>query len=189
LAIIQDDLLEQRTAEANANEAWKEDCLHIYLDSTNAARANITDPPIHNQVGYEQFGVSTDYNCYTENCDFTTHNGSGPAPALAGAQPDQTNWRVAVRITGSGPYTYVFEERMPLKEVAGHNLRTMTPGQSYGFNAEFCDSDAGRYLEGWMFWSSNGSLDCYAAQNFWGQMTLEALPLNGVGARSSGKYR
>lgn len=174
LAVIEDDSLEQRTSENNQNAAWQEDALHIYIDSTNAARANITAPPIANQVGYEQFGVSTDYNCYTENCDFTTNNGAS-GPADQGAEPDQVNWKVAIDISGTGPYTYTFEERIPLNEVPGHNLRTMTPGNTYGFNAEFVDSDNGVYLEGWVFWSSNGSVDCWNSQNMWGTMFLEQV--------------
>ncbi|HQO34848.1 MAG TPA: sugar-binding protein [bacterium] len=175
LAVIYDDLLEQRTSENNANEAWKEDALHIYIDSTNAQRANIPDPPIGNQPGYEQFGVSTDYNCYTENCDFTTLK-TARGVALCGARPDQEHWLASIQITGTGPYTYIFEERIPLQEVAGHNLRTMTPGQSYGFNAEFVDSDAGVYLQGWMFWSGNGRLDVWNYESMWGRMTLEETP-------------
>ncbi len=174
LAIIQDDALEQRTSENNTNEGWKEDALHLYIDSTNAARASIPSPPITNQEGYEQFGVSTDLNCYTENCDFTTNNTSGAAGA--GAQPDQTHWLVSIQVEGTGPYTYTFEERVPLNEVEGHNLRTMTPGQSYGFNAEFVDSDNGVYVQGWMFWSGNGSSDCWNSQNVWGTMTLAEIP-------------
>jgi len=125
-------------------------------------------------VGYEQFGVSTDYNCYTENCDFTTNNGSGAA--LAGAQPDQSHWKVAVSITGTGPYTYIFEESIPLHEVPGRNLRTMQPGQSYGFNAEFVDSDVGVYPQGWIFWSGDGARDVWNWQNLWGKMTLAQIP-------------
>ncbi len=174
-AIIRDNLLEQRPSANNTNEAWKEDALHIYIDSTNAARANIPNPPISNQVGYEQFGVSTDYNCYTENGDFTTNNGT-PGAAKVGAQPDQVHWLVSIHISGTGPYTYVFEERMPLNEVSGHNLRTMTPGNPYGFNAEFVDSDAGVYAQGWFFWSGNGVLDVWNYENMWGIMNLEGIP-------------
>ena len=172
---IRDNLLEQRTSANNTNEAWKEDALHLYIDSTHAARANIPDPPISNQVGYEQFGVSTDYNCYTENGDFTTKNGT-PGGAKVGAQPDQVNWLVSIHISGTGPYTYLFEERMPLNEVSGHNLRTMVPGNSYGFDAEFVDSDAGAYAQGWFFWSGNGSLDVWNYENMWGLMNLEGIP-------------
>lgn len=175
VAVIRDDLLEQRTSENNTNEGWKEDCLHLYIDSTNAAKSNITDPPITHQVGYEQYGVSTDYNCYTENSDFTTKNGT-PGAAKAGAQPDQVNWLVSVQISGSGPYTYIFEERMPLNEVSGHNLRTMVPGNSYGFDAEFVDSDAGAYCQGWFFWSGNGSIDAWNYESMWGKMNLEGIP-------------
>ncbi len=174
LAIIQDDLLEQRTAEKNANEAWKEDCLHIYMDTNNSAKSSISGDPIATQPGYEQFGVSTDYNCYTENGDFTTKRTSSTAGA--GAEPDQVNWLVGIQIKGSGPYTYVFEERMPMNEVEGYNLRTMIPGESYGFDAEFCDSDAGAYLQGWIFWSGPGSTDVWNKQNQWGYMVLEEIP-------------
>lgn len=174
LAIIQDDLLEQRTSEKNKNEAWKEDCLHIYMDTNNSAKSGISGDPIKTQPGYEQFGVSTDYNCYTENGDFVVPRSASTAPA--GAQPDQVNWLVGIQIMGAGPYTYIFEERMPLHEVAGYNLRTMTPGQSYGFDAEFCDSDAGAYLQGWIFWSGPGSTDVWNSENMWGIMNLEAVP-------------
>ena len=174
LAVIIDDLLEQRSTENNTNEAWREDALQLYIDSTNAREADIPDPPIANQEGYEQFSVSTDYNCYTVNCDFTTNNTTGPAGP--GAQPDQTNWLVEIRITGAGPYEYVFEERIPLSEIPGHNLRTMQPGQSYGFNAEFVDSDNGVYLQGWMFWSSDGTEDPWRSQDKWGTITLESIP-------------
>lgn len=173
LAIIQDDLLEQRTSENNKNEAWKEDCLHIYVDSNNSAKSSISGDPIKTQPGYEQFGVSTDYNCYTENGDFVTKRTSSTAGA--GAQPDQVNWLVGIQISGSGPFTYIFEERMPLKEVAGYNLRTMNPGESYGFNAEFCDSDAGAYLQGWIFWSGPGSTDVWNSENLWGIMILDPI--------------
>lgn len=174
LTIIRDDLLEQRTSENNTNEAWKEDGLHIYIDSTNARRKGIPDPPLRHQIGYEQFGVSTDYNCYTEGCDFVTHleeNGS----AAAGAQPDQTNWLVKTRISGTGPFTYVFEQRIPLHEVSGHNLKTMRPGETYGINVEFVDSDAGKFLEGYIFWASDGKTDAYTDQSLWGKMTLEPV--------------
>lgn len=174
LARIQDNILDQRPAQNNSNPGWQEDALHIYIDSTNAARANIPNPPITNQAGYEQFGVSTDYNCYTENCDFTTNNTSGAAGA--GAQPDQVDWQVSVAIAGSGPYTYTFEERIPLEEAPGHNLRTMTPGHSYGFDAEFVDSESGAYPQGWVFWSGDGVLDAWNYQNLWGLMYLEPIP-------------
>jgi len=179
LAVIQDDLLEQRTSENNKNKAWKEDCLHIYIDTNNSEKSSISGDPIVTQPGYEQFGVSTDYNCYTENGDFTTPRSSGTA--CAGAQPDQVNWLVGIQITGSGPYTYVIEERMPLNEVPGYNLRTMTPGESYGFNAEFCDSDAKVYLQGWIFWSGPGSTDVWNKENQWGLMLLESLPPTAAG--------
>jgi len=179
LAIIHDDLLEQRTSENNTNEAWKEDALHIYIDTNNSEKSNISGSPIATQTGYEQFGVSTDYNCYTENCDFTTKRTSSTAGA--GAQPDQINWLVKIQISGSKPYTYIFEERMPLREVQGYNLRTMTPGESYGFNAEFVDSDAGVYLQGWMFWSGPGSTDVWNSENLWGKMTLAPWPETPIG--------
>jgi hypothetical protein len=188
LTIIRDDLLEQRTSENNANEAWKEDGLHIYIDSTHARRKGIPDPPLKNQPGYEQFGVSTDYNCYTEGCDFVTHLGENGS-AAAGAQPDQMNWLVKTRITGTGPYTYVFEQRIPLREVPGHNLKTMCPGETYGINVEFVDSDAGKFLEGYVFWSSDGKTDAYIDQNLWGEMTLEPvrkIPVHaGIPAKSA----
>ncbi len=172
LAIVQDDILDQRTADNNSNEAWKEDALHLYIDSTNARASNIPAPPISNQTGYEQFGVSTDLNCYTENCDFTTNNTSGAAGP--GAEPDQINWLVSVSVQGDGPYTYVFEERIPLTEVPGHNLRTMQPGHSYGFNVEFVDSEEGAYPQGWVFWSSDGTTDAWNCEDLWGTMLLES---------------
>jgi hypothetical protein len=175
LTIIRDDQLEQRTSENNSNEAWKEDALHIYIDSTHSRRKGIPDPPLRNQLGYEQFGVSTDYNCYTEGCDFVTHLAENGC-AAAGAQPDQTNWLVKVRITGTGPYTYVFEERIPLREVKGHNLRSMRPGGTYGINVEFVDSEAGKYPEGYVFWSSDGKADAYTDQSLWGELTLQPVP-------------
>jgi hypothetical protein len=174
LAVIQDDLLEQRTAETNKNEAYMEDCLHIYIDSANVHAHSVENPPLLKQPGYEQFGVSTDYNVFTESCDFTTHNGK-KGSAEHGAQPDQNRWLVKVKILGNGPYTYIFEERMPLSEVPGHNLRTMVPGKTYGFNAEFCDSDAGVFLEGYIFWSSDGKTDAYISEDLWGRLTLEPL--------------
>jgi len=178
LASIQDDLLEQRVKENNRNEAWKEDALHIYIDSNNAEKSDIPGSPIVTQPGYEQFGVSTDYNCYTENVDFTTSQSSGTAGM--GAQPDQVNWLAAIQISGSGPFTYVFEERVPLREVTGHNLRTMNPGESYGFNAEFVDSDAGVYLQGWIFWSGNGNKDVWNCENLWGKMVLKSIPISNI---------
>jgi len=179
LAEILDDFYEPRPALDNSNPAWQEDALHIYIDSTNAARPNIPSPPIANQIGYEQFGVSTDYNCYTENCDFTTNNtGESAGP---GAQPDQVNWLVAITVTGSGPYRYVFEERIPLDEVSGHNLQTMEPGKSYGFNAEFVDSDFSSYPQGWIFWSADGTTDAWNHENLWGLMALAPLDSDGDG--------
>jgi hypothetical protein len=180
LAVIQDDKLEQRTSENNTNEAWKEDCLHLYIDSEDMRADKVADPPLASQPGYEQFGVSTDYSVYTEGCDFTTNNGPNGTAAGTGAQPDQENWKVGIKIHGQGPYTYVFEERIPLNEVKGKNLRTMKPGDTYGFEAEFCDSDAGVFLEGWMFWSSDGKTDAYIDEDLWGRMTLEAIPLAGA---------
>lgn len=178
LAQIQDDLLEQRTAENNKNEAWKEDALHIYIDSNNSGKSSISGAPITTQHGYEQFGVSTDFNCYTENCDFTTSKTSGTAGP--GSQPDQTNWLVGIQISGNGPFTYIFEEQIPLREVSGHNLRTMNPGESYGFDAEFVDSDAGVFLQGWIFWSGDGSRDVWNYENLWGIMVLDPLPASSV---------
>jgi len=170
LAIITDDQHQPRTLDGNRNQAWKEDCLHIYIDSANSGAVGIPSPPVRNQVGYEQFGVSTDLNTYTENTDFST---SGPpGPADTGSAPDQIHWLVAVSVSGSGPYCYVFEERIPLQEVPEHNLRTMIPGRSYDFNVEFCDSDGSHYLEGWIFWSSDGLSDPWDTPVKWGTIRL-----------------
>ncbi|NUN97239.1 MAG: hypothetical protein HUU16_13820 [Candidatus Omnitrophica bacterium] len=175
LAVIRDDHLEQRPADKNTNPAFLEDGLHVYFDSANARVDKAGDTPLRDQPGFEQFGVSTDYSCTGEGCDFTTDTGP-EGWARPGAQPDQKHWLVGIGIRGSGPYTYVFEERFPMREVPGHNLKTMLPGRSYGFNLEFVDSDRGNYLEGYMFWSSDGKSDAFIDLDLYGRLKLEALP-------------
>ncbi|HOW65390.1 MAG TPA: hypothetical protein P5186_22060 [Candidatus Paceibacterota bacterium] len=57
-------------------------------------------------------------------------------------------------------------------------LATQTPGNSHGFEAEFCDADNGVQLQGWIFWSSNGSAtDAWNYENLWGIMKLEQIPI------------
>ena len=156
--------------------AYLEDTLHLYLDSTNAKKSAIGNP-IHDQSGYEQFGYSTDGNIYGENTDFNT-TGSPKQTAPQGSSPDGTHWaaKCAVKSVTTGGYLYTFEERIALS--AYRNMAAMTPGNSYGFEAEFCDADNGTQLQGWMFWSSNGSTtDAWNYENLWGTMKLEAVPI------------
>ena len=156
--------------------AYLEDTLHLYLDSTNAKKSAIGNP-IHDQSGYEQFGYSTDGNIYGENTDFNT-TGSAKQTAPQGSSPDGTHWaaKCTVKSVATGGYLYTFEERIALS--AYRNMAAMTPGNSYGFEAEFCDADNGTQLQGWMFWSSNGSpTDAWNYENLWGTMKLEAVPI------------
>lgn len=161
----------------NTNPAYLEDTLHLYVDSTNARKANINgSEPIYYQTGYEQFGISTDGNIYGESIDFTTGTAKHAAPQ--GASPDGTYWKAkcTVQQLGSTTYKYTFEERITLAGRTGRNMSPLLPGTSYGFNAEFCDSDGTTALQGWIFWSSNGSLDCYNYENLWGTMNLAVVP-------------
>jgi hypothetical protein len=175
LAEVYDDSYEPFDASNLNNMAYLEDTLHLYIDSTNTKRANIPNPPISNQAGYEQFGISTDGNIWGENTDFTT--GLAKQPASKGAQPDGTYWRTACRVAYVGDgYLYVFEQSITLAGRAGRNMAAMLPGNSYGFDAEFCDADYGVQLEGFIWWSSNGSTDAWNYENLWGTMTLEPVP-------------
>jgi len=176
LAEVQDDAYEPCTSQANSNMAYLEDTLHLYIDSTNAKKSAIANPPISTQSGYEQFGYSTDGNIYGENTDFNT-TGSAKQTAPQGSSPDGTHWaaQCTVQSVAAGGYLYTFEERIALS--AYRNMAAMTPGKSYGFEAEFCDADNGTQLQGWMFWSSNGSTtDAWNYENLWGIMKLEAVP-------------
>jgi hypothetical protein len=175
LAEVQDDAYEPFTSRANSNMAYLEDTLHLYIDSTNAKKSAIGNP-ISDQPGYEQFGYSTDGNIYGENTDFNT-TGAARQTAPKGASPDGTHWaaKCTVEAVIASGYLYTFEERIALS--AYRNMATITPGNSYGFEAEFCDADNGTQLQGWMFWSSNGSsTDAWNYENLWGTMKLEALP-------------
>jgi hypothetical protein len=176
LAEIKDDDYEPFDAANQNNMAYLEDTLHLYIDSTNARRSNIPDPPIYNQSGYEQFGISTDGNVWAENTDF---NNSGMARQTApkGSHPDGNYWVAECVVQPlSGGYLYTFEQRIALAGWPGKNMAAMTPGISYGFNAEFCDADNGRQLEGFIWWSSDGSTDAWNYQNLWGTMILETTP-------------
>lgn len=176
LAEVQDDDYEPFAAKANSNMAYLEDTLHLYIDSSNARKSAIPGNPISTQPGYEQFGYSTDGNIYGEHTDFNT-TGLPKQPAPQGSSPDGTHWLAKCTVTSvtTGGYLYTFEERIAL--AAYRNMAAMTPGNSYGFEAEFCDADNGTQLQGWIFWSSNGSsTDAWNYENLWGTMHLEALP-------------
>ena len=154
--------------------AYLEDTLHLYIDSTNARRSNIPNPPINTQYGYEQFGISTDGNIYGENTDFTN---SSVTPAPKGAAPDGDYWKTQCQVQAIlGGYLYTFEERIALAGKPGGNMAAMAPGGSYGFDAEFCDADYGVQLQGFLWWSSNGYTDAWNHENLWGTMTLETVP-------------
>jgi hypothetical protein len=169
LAEVYDDSYEPFDAD-NLNMAYLEDTLHLYIDSTNAGTTNIPYPPITNQFGYEQFGISTDGNIYGENSDFTT---SSIAPAPQGAHVDGTYWVSQCQVHSiTGGYLYVFEERIDMAGRPDKNMNPLIPGNSYGFDAEFCDADYGVQLQGYIFWSSNGLTDAWNYENLWGTMTL-----------------
>lgn len=176
LAEVQDDAYEPFAGKANANMAYLEDTLHLYIDSTNAKKSAIANPPIYYQPGFEQFGYSTDGNIYGEHTDFNT-TGSAKQTAPQNSSPDGVHWaaKCTVKSVTTGGYLYTFEERIALS--AYRNMAAMTPGNSYGFEAEFCDADNGTQLQGWIFWSSNGStIDAWNYENLWGTMKLEAVP-------------
>jgi hypothetical protein len=175
LAEVHDDYYEPFGA-ANQNMAYLEDTLHLYIDSTNARRGGIPGTPISQQAGYEQFGISTDGNIYGENTDFNS-SGIPRQPAASGCHPDGSYWaaQCAVQPLPSG-YLYVFEERVKLAGYPGRNMSVMTPGNRYGFDAEFCDADNGVQLQGYIWWSSNGSTDAWNYENLWGTMSLEPVP-------------
>jgi hypothetical protein len=175
LAEVRDDSYEPFASRTNSNMAYLEDTLHLYIDSTNAKKSAIGNP-ISDQPGYEQFGYSTDGNIYGENTDFNT-TGAARQAAPRGSSPDGTHWaaKCTVESVATGGYLYTFEERIILS--AYRNMAPMVPGNSYGFEAEFCDADNGTQLQGWIFWSSNGSgTDAWNYENLWGIMKLEALP-------------
>ena len=71
-------------------------------------------------------------------------------------------------------YQYVFEEQIALAGSPEHNMKPMIPGESYGFDAEFCDADDGVQLEGFIWWSSDGTKDAWNFENLWGTMNLAA---------------
>lgn len=178
LAEITDDDYEPFGSD-NLNMAYREDTLHIYIDSTNARAEAIPYPPIDNQAGYEQFGISTDNNIYGENVDFTI---SSITPAPRRDRPDGTYWNSQCRVhSDPDGYTYIFEESIAMKGRPGKNMSELLPGNSYGFNAEFCDADSGVELEGYIFWSSDGSEDAWDDENLWGTMNLAcpSADLNG----------
>jgi hypothetical protein len=161
----------------NTNDAYLEDTLHLYIDSTNAMKANIPGAPITTQPGYEQFGISTDGNIKGELTDFTS-TGSARQPAPQGSSPDGTYWKAkcTVQQLAAQSYKYTFEERVTLAGRPGRNMSALVPGNHYGFDAEFCDADNGVQLQGWIFWSSNGFTDCYNSENLWGTMNLAVIP-------------
>jgi len=175
LAEVSDDDHETFGSSNTSNMAYLEDTLHLYIDSTNARRADIPYPPISTQPGYEQFGYSTDGNIWGENTDFTDR-GQARSPAPPGSHPDGTYWRAACRVSGTeGRYLYVFEEAIALSGRPGRNLEPLLPGASYTFDAEFCDADRGAQLEGFIWWSSDGTTDAWNHQNLWGVMVLEPV--------------
>ena len=156
--------------------AFKEDTLQLYVDSVNARRHGIRGEPIGRQPGYEQFGVSTDGNIWGENCDFNT-SGRNREPAPTGSAPDGYHWTVACTVHKSeAGYRYIFEERILLNGRTGANMSPLVPGESYGFNAEFCDADRGVPLEGFIWWSSHSGIDAWNHQDLWGTMVLDPLP-------------
>lgn len=176
LAEIKDDNHEPFDKENQTNMAYLEDTLHLYVDSNNSQQTNIPGDPIQRQPGYEQFGISTDGNIWGENTDFNS-SGTASRPAPKGSKPDEKYWIVQCRVhkLGAG-YIYVFEERIALAGWSGKNMEPMFPGKSYGFNAEFCDADGGIQLQGFIWWSSDGSTDAYNSQNLWGKLTLALVP-------------
>jgi len=175
LAEVFDDDHETFGPSNTSNMAYLEDTLHLYIDSTNARKACIAYPPIGTQPGYEQFGYSTDGNIWGENTDFTDR-GAPRQPAPVGSRPDGDYWRAACRVSPSqGGYVYVFEEAIALSGRPGRNLRPLSPGERYGFDAEFCDADNGIQLEGFIWWSGDGVTDAWNYENLWGVMVLQPV--------------
>ena len=175
LAEVEDDDHELFDIANQKNPAYLEDTLQLYIDSSNSRKSNISGNPIQQQTGYEQFGISTDGNIWGENCDFNT-SGRNKQPAPQGSAPDGKYWTVAVSVRriNSG-FLYVFEERILLAGRPGGNMRPLYPGESYGFNAEFCDADRGVQLEGFIWWSSHSEIDAWNSQNLWGTMLLAPI--------------
>ncbi|HOW71086.1 MAG TPA: sugar-binding protein [Phycisphaerae bacterium] len=177
LAEVRDDAYEPLNSQAQGNMAYLEDTLHLYLDSTNARQANIPGSPIQNRYGYEQFGISTDGNIYGENVDF--NNSTSPQRRLAPLRsaPDGQYWQAKCQFSQPGPgYLYTFEESILMAGRAGYNMAPLTPGSSYGFNAEFCDADSGIQLQGYIFWSSYSAIDAWNQENLWGTLNLAPVP-------------
>lgn len=174
LAEVQDDAYEPfGSPGAETKKAYLEDTLHLYIDSTNAKKI-ISETPILTQYGYEQFGISTDGNIWGENTDFTN---SSNKPAPKGAAPDGVYWQAKCQVQNvTGGHFYMFEERIALGGKPDKNMASLKPGNSYGFNAEFCDADDGNELQGFIFWSSDGAQDAWNYENLWGAMTLEVVP-------------
>ena len=54
-------------------------------------------------------------------------------------------------------------------------MESMNIGNSYGFDAEFCDADNGVQLQGFIWWSSDGSKDAWNFENLWGKMNLSSV--------------
>jgi len=176
LAEVSDDDYEPFDAANENNMAYLEDTLHLYMDSNNSQQSNIPYPPIYNQVGYEQFGISTDGNIWGANNDFNSAGGPRQV-APKGSSPDGTYWLAECNVIQvQDGYRYVFEQRIVLAGWPGRNMAAMSPADSYGFDAEFCDADDGTQLEGFIWWSNDGSTDAWNYENLWGTMYLEPVP-------------
>ena len=127
LAEVHDDSYEPFVQLSQSNAAYLEDTLHLYIDSTNARKSYISNPPINYQTGYEQFGISTDGNIYGENTDFNSSGGTRQT-APRGSHPDGLHWEAQCTVEtlpDAGGFLYVFEERIDL---AGYrNMATDDP--------------------------------------------------------------
>ena len=172
LAEVEDDSYEPFDKENQKNMAYLEDTLHLYIDSNNSRQPNIPGNPIQRQPGYEQFGISSDGNIWGENTDFNS-SGVLKQAASKGSTPDGKYWTAKCEVSRlEAGYLYVFEERIALAGWPGRNMEPMIPGNSYGFDAEFCDADNGVQLQGFIWWSSDGSTDAWNFENLWGKMNL-----------------
>jgi hypothetical protein len=171
LAEVRDDDHEPFDVANENNPAYREDTLQVYVDSAKSCAEKISSPPCHNQIGYQQFSYSTDGNIRGACTDL---NDQGVAPAPKGSEPDGKYWQAACHVAEKeSGYLYVFEMAFALVELPEDtNFKAMKPGKTYRFCPEFCDADNGKELQGFIWWSSDGSTDAWTQPALWGDMSL-----------------
>ena len=177
LAEVTDDDWNPFDTENRENMCYQEDMLRIMIDSNNSRKANIEEC-IENHPGYEGFGYSTDGNIYGDWSDFNSSGIPRKHPPK-GSTPDGIYWKAECMVISSPSKKknlYIYEERIALAGWPGRNMEKLYPGKSYGFNLEVCDADNGKYLQGYMLWSSDGTTSAWKHQNLWGTMYLAPIP-------------